>query len=229
MRIWDINPGYLNNRSLLGEHRELHAIVSIISNNKKGYSHHPETLRWKSFGWALCKRHALLVSEMSFRNFKHHSPVALLSEKELWPENFIDSPGSQFILLENKYKDRLPGRIPLPQNTQELWAQHKYSVMARSPVLYKSIGRKVSKFRQYEGFDSLALELTKILRIQPASGNMKNAIEHMWGYISGNLSDRKTDSLSLNDILSKMQQAAFKYKEPYLIFSTALCELNTWI
>ena len=46
MRIWDINPGYLNRQSLLGEHRELHGIVSIIRDNKKGYSRHPETLRW---------------------------------------------------------------------------------------------------------------------------------------------------------------------------------------
>ena len=34
MRIWDVNPGYLNRQSLLGEHRELHAIFSIIKNNK---------------------------------------------------------------------------------------------------------------------------------------------------------------------------------------------------
>jgi len=30
MRLWDINPGYLNRQSLLGEHRELHGIVSIL-------------------------------------------------------------------------------------------------------------------------------------------------------------------------------------------------------
>jgi len=26
MRIWDIDPGFLNAQSLLGEHRELHGI-----------------------------------------------------------------------------------------------------------------------------------------------------------------------------------------------------------
>ena len=56
MRIWDINPGYLNRQSLLGEHRELHGIVSIILNIKKGYSKHPETIRWVGYGWSLgCK------------------------------------------------------------------------------------------------------------------------------------------------------------------------------
>jgi hypothetical protein len=65
VRVWDVNPGYLNRQSLLGEHRELHAIVSIIKNNKKGYSRHPETLRWKNFGWALSQRHRLLAAEMN--------------------------------------------------------------------------------------------------------------------------------------------------------------------
>lgn len=61
MRIWDINPGYLNRQSLLGEHRELHGVVSIIVNNKKGYSRHPETIRWVGFGWSLWMRHQLLA------------------------------------------------------------------------------------------------------------------------------------------------------------------------
>ena len=52
MRIWDIHPGYLNNQSLLGEHRELHGIVSILVNKKKGYSQHPETKRWVGYDWA---------------------------------------------------------------------------------------------------------------------------------------------------------------------------------
>ncbi|MGB0468223.1 MAG: pyrimidine dimer DNA glycosylase/endonuclease V [Pontibacterium sp.] len=35
MRIWDIDPGYLNRQSLLGKHRELHGMVSIIAHNKR--------------------------------------------------------------------------------------------------------------------------------------------------------------------------------------------------
>jgi len=49
MRVWDINPGYLNRQSLLGEHRELHGIISIIVNKKKGYANHPETVRWVGY------------------------------------------------------------------------------------------------------------------------------------------------------------------------------------
>lgn len=36
MRIWDINPGYLNRQSLLGDHRELHGIVSIQQRARDG-------------------------------------------------------------------------------------------------------------------------------------------------------------------------------------------------
>lgn len=75
MRIWDLHPGYLNRQSLLGEHRELHGMVSIIVNNKKGYSRHPETLRWMDFGWALNKRHQFLAAEMALRGYNDKSPV----------------------------------------------------------------------------------------------------------------------------------------------------------
>src|SRR5512144_1036602 len=84
MRIWDINPGYLNRQSLLGEHRELHGIVSIIVNGKKGHSKHPETVRWISHGWALKMRHQLLASEMSLRNFTDRTPVVICTNKGVW-------------------------------------------------------------------------------------------------------------------------------------------------
>ena len=104
MRIWDISPGYLNRQSLLGEHRELHGIVSIIRDNKKGYSKHPETLRWLGYGWALKQRHKLLATEMNLRGYVDRSPVLLRSKPEVWPENYIDSPANQIMLLRKKYK-----------------------------------------------------------------------------------------------------------------------------
>ena len=45
MRIWDIHPQKLCRQHLLGEHRELHAIWSVLVNNKKGYSNHPKNVR----------------------------------------------------------------------------------------------------------------------------------------------------------------------------------------
>nr|MBP9599639.1 hypothetical protein [Desulfobacter sp.] len=130
MRIWDLHPGYLNRQSLLGEHRELHGMVSIIVNGKKGYSRHPETLRWMDFGWALNKRHQLLSAEMKLRGYKDKSPVQIQDNHGMWPDTFIDEPYVQILLLREKYRDKEPGRIPLPQNAQQMWRQHKYAVMA---------------------------------------------------------------------------------------------------
>ena len=96
MRIWDVNPGYLNRQSLLGEHRELHAIVSIIQHNKKGYSRHPETLRWHGFGWALSQRHRLLAAEMNLRGFTDRSPAMIKTQPQKWPHVFDKPAHIQF-------------------------------------------------------------------------------------------------------------------------------------
>lgn len=120
MRIWDINPRFLNHQSLLGEHRELHGIISILVNDKKGYSKHPETLRWVSFHWALKKRHQLLSAKMSLRNFTDKSPVLIQKNKGLWAKNYIDEPAKQFMILNKKYQNKEQGRITLPKNAQQL-------------------------------------------------------------------------------------------------------------
>ncbi len=228
MRIWDINPGYLNNLSLLGEHRELHGIVSIILNNKKGYSKHPETVRWKGYEWALGRRHALLASEMKLRGIKDHSPLDLKSNNGHWPSVYINPPGDQFTILENKYKERSHGRIPLPRKTVELWAQHKYSVMARSPRLYKIIGKEVSKIKKTEGFGELALRLTELLREPPSPGNLKNTVEHMWGHVSDMPSAREVKTTGSAGLLEAVRVLAIEHREPYLTASTALGELDSW-
>jgi len=75
MRIWDIKPKYLCRKHLLGEHRELHAIWSILINNKKGYATHPETKRWQGKLKALYLRHEELVKEMEKRGYQHRSPL----------------------------------------------------------------------------------------------------------------------------------------------------------
>ena len=80
MRIWDIQPQKLCHSHLLGEHRELHAIWCIITNDKKGYSMHPETIRWKGKLRALYIRHQKLVKEMRKRGYEHKSSSARISK-----------------------------------------------------------------------------------------------------------------------------------------------------
>ncbi len=73
MRIWDLPPTVLCRNHLLGEHLELHAMWSVIVNNKKGYSKHPETLRWVGKLKALYLKHDEIVKEMKERGYKHKS------------------------------------------------------------------------------------------------------------------------------------------------------------
>ena len=73
MRIWDLPPRILCRQHLLGEHRELHAIWVVITRRKKGYAHHPETMRWRGKLRALYRRHDALVTEMARRSYQHHS------------------------------------------------------------------------------------------------------------------------------------------------------------
>ncbi|MFO7752191.1 MAG: DUF1722 domain-containing protein [Desulfobacteraceae bacterium] len=229
MRIWDINPGYLNRGSLLGEHRELHGIVSVLVNKKKGYSKHPETIRWAGRGWALRMRHKQLSCEMALRGFREKSPVKTRSGKGKWPDGYIDGPEQQFMLLGQKYADKEKGRIPLPGNIQQLWSHHKYSVLARDPNLYKEIGVKVSGNRI--AFGDLALILTESLRRQPAENRIRNAVQHMWGYVPQGFQGARKDTASwgVRKLLLETQRIAMAAGISYIISSTALSELMVWL
>ena len=75
MRVWDISPGYLNRQSLLGEHREVHALLVILAEDRAGYANHPETRRWRGRLPALMVRHTWLAEEMGLRGYRERSPV----------------------------------------------------------------------------------------------------------------------------------------------------------
>ena len=103
MRIWDIQPKKLCRNHLLGEHRELHAIWTVITEEKHGYSHHPETLRWIGKLNALYNRHEKLVKEMQRRGFNHNSilekRLAIGGSKQ---NVFVDSIENQIKILRAK-------------------------------------------------------------------------------------------------------------------------------
>ena len=131
MRVWDLSPGYLNRESLLGEHRELHGIHSILTNGRRGYSRHPETIRWSGALDGLACRHSQLAAEMRLRGYQDRTPVAWTPAGSSWPDVFVTEPAEQVTLLRRKYVGRAKGRIPLPAGPLELWLQHEFSVMAR--------------------------------------------------------------------------------------------------
>ena len=103
MRIWDIVPRHLCRQHLLGEHRELHAIWSILTKDKQGYRNHPETKRWRGKLAALFLRHEKLIAEMAKRNYRHYS--LLDKRKATGSKNqsaFINTPKQQREILRKK-------------------------------------------------------------------------------------------------------------------------------
>lgn len=230
MRVWDIHPGYLNRQSLLGEHRELHGIVAIISQGKRGYANHPETRRWVGHGWALTRRHRLLACEMALRGYTDRSPVELAGRVGSWPAGYLDDPAAQFTRLKEKYQDKEPGRLPLPKNAQQLWAQHKYSVLARDPNLYGQIGPLLASGSPAD-FARLAQLLTETLRRPPSPGGLQNAVQHMWGYVNSEAAGGIPPDLlawSMPDLLREIQRRVQARQADYLLTSTALSDLMAW-
>jgi len=103
MRIWDISPSQLCRKHLLGEHRELHAIWTILTKDKKGYRKHPETKRWEGKLAALYNRHDEEVKEMIKRNYAHHSPLdKTLASGNSTQDIIINTIVEQISLLKNK-------------------------------------------------------------------------------------------------------------------------------
>jgi len=148
-----------------------------------------------------------------------------------WPVPYSDPPIAQFAILAGKYRDREPGRIPLPRNASALWAQHKYSVMARDPEQYRALGRRVAAMRRGADLTPFAQELTEVLRTTPPRPRLANAVEHMWGYVSRDASDeeRRRAAASLPGLFRTTCVVAARTGEPYLAASTAMSDLAVFI
>jgi len=226
MRVWDIHPGYLNRHSLLGEHREIHALVSIIENNKRGYAHHPETLRWKPHLQTLKLRHGQIVTEMTLRGYRHDSPVG---ESALgpWPEVYLDAPGAQFAILRHRYRDKDAGRIPLPGTAQQLWEQHRHSLLARDPDFTRQVELQFRHGSKALRFGSLAAELVTRLRHPPDMGRLLTALSDVCREGSDEQSSpcdvRPDASVTLEDLVRMAHS-----REAFLQ-STALSDFAFWL
>lgn len=103
MRIWDLPPALLCRQHLLGEHRELHALWRILTEDRKGYAHHPETRRWRGKLAALYQRHEALAAEMLRCGYRHASPLdRLLAVGDETQTEFVDAPEEQRAILQRK-------------------------------------------------------------------------------------------------------------------------------
>ncbi len=222
--FWSIQPGYLSDELIAAEHRELHRVAELL--HKRETARQDNSLRyWAGFGWALHMRHKLLSGEMDLRGSGHNTPIVANEPPERWPALTTDS-GRQFEQLKSTC--RSPGRIPLPQNAQQLWSQHKYSLLARNQLLYRQIGPQLAA--KEIAFAELAQLLTTELQQRPLSGGIRNAVQHMWGYVSDQPEKiPDIDHWPLAQMIKELQSRAFNSRAEYLIHSTALSELGSWL
>lgn len=103
MRIWDVDPARLCRAHLLGEHRELHGLWNILTQDRSGYRQHPETRRWEGKLGALYLRHEALVAEMARRGYAHRSPLdPALATGASEQDAFVDEPWAQLRILAEK-------------------------------------------------------------------------------------------------------------------------------
>ena len=103
VRIWDVPPHILCRAHLLGEHRELHATWTILTEGKRGYARHPEVVRWQGKLRALFLRHEALVAEMTERGYNHRTPLdEALATGASVQDGFVDGLDAQYLLLQAK-------------------------------------------------------------------------------------------------------------------------------
>ncbi len=103
MRIWDLEPERLCRQHLLGEHRELHGLWVILTQDKQGYSRHPETRRWRGKLQALYRRHERLVAEMGRRGYRHNTSLPAEQATGLAQQDeYKDTPAEQVRILKAK-------------------------------------------------------------------------------------------------------------------------------
>ncbi len=152
-------------------------------------------------------------------------------KKEDSPQIKASDIYSEMKFLKEKYIKSGGGRLKIPKNSQELWAQHKYSVMARDYNLYKSIGIKVGKNKNPFFIDELLYLLSKELRVIPKQSGIRNALQHMWGYISkySMIKRSEVNNLSLETLFYEIQKCTLSSGQEYLINQTALSELEMWV
>ncbi len=241
MRVWDLHPGYLSRQSLLGQHAEIHALATVISNGKKGYAAHPETLRFKGRIRRLRRSHDLTVLEMRLRGFKHSSPFPACSESgrnecaDNGGEAFVDFPVKQVAILKAKYLEReQSGRIPLPKNGYEFWAHHKYSVMARGYDCYKEVqdDLREKKSCSLDESGELTEKILTIMELPVTEPALANVVDHLWGYFKREASNTERECYlwrrprDLHALVWFFYDLAQKYKSSYLLHSTIFADFT---
>ncbi|MDY0324046.1 MAG: DUF1722 domain-containing protein, partial [Candidatus Carbobacillus sp.] len=108
-----------------------------------------------------------------------------------------------------------------------------YSVLARDTQLYQAFGKRAVHALDETCFFDFARELTAILYTPPERGSLKNALEHMWGYVAKEARGEEKiqafqdERAMLATIVTIMHRN--RDKHVYLLQQTALTDLAVWV
>jgi hypothetical protein len=74
-------------------------------------------------------------------------------------------------------------------------------------------------------------ELVSFLHCPPGEGNLINAIQHMWGYVSpySLFAGKTIENKTTRSLLKEIRRLVFLHDIVYLKESTALSELQAWM
>lgn len=183
------------------------------------------------------------------------TPAVAVAREELRLRGRSLEPGAErsetarFSNCDDEHGDNDVSRIPTASSAQELWAQHKYSVLARDHEAYEKIGRRLAKEDALDRTSprTLVEELEAFLRQPPEESRLTNAVQHLWGYVNeepapaepGDPSDGRDatpeGSVATPDwddplaSLRRIGDLARAQNRTYLLHSTALSDLSGWL
>ncbi len=224
--VFDIPAAYLSDADL---HAELATLRGWMVGDGAP-AEDAEAVRWRGCTWAVTQRCRLLQAELALRGetFVEMDGLAeSVSLPPVWPTRYREPPHRQYQLLRERYRRGAAGRIPPPDHPQQLWRQHKYSVMARDTAQYQAIGRALAG--KALSFDVLAEQLVALLGVAPSLGGARNAVQHMWGYVSAAAPGHDVEAMSVKQLLRATQVYARQTDQAYIQHSTALSELMVWL
>lgn len=95
MRMWNVRPNLMCKQHLLGEHRELHALVGIVNKDTSLQGYYDNGLVNPH---EIVERHKVLKEEMEQRGHDHQSPLT-------WSDFDQDPPEKTTVDVEESYRE----------------------------------------------------------------------------------------------------------------------------
>ena len=120
--------------------------------------------------------------------------------------------------ITNKGENKIPMKVSFVNALRRV-------ILTDIPII------NVSEKKTQPELSELTKLLTEKLREKPPAGGIRNALQHMWGYVStSSITFKKSfETLSMSRLLAEIRIRAFSDNVLYLIESTAISDLMLWI